>query len=316
MAIDSSPGDVALGQLTSLPFGDLLGGPLNAAIAAQGNAAISTYEFIKAVGVRENSTTKTLEAVTVAFSYQSPSGETRNLIVPLLSIVPIPLVLIDDLTVSFKANISAEASVSDTSTDSAEFGTQGSASMAEYFANANFSARYSSKKDSSATQQSKFSVQYTMDVNMHASQAAMPAGLAKVLQLLGESAFTTDPNGAIVLQLDMLEGTMKKDRMIPKASEPGMAFNLRIVDGSGRGVAGVVPAIAVSNGNLSVPTVYPNTQVPMPTPTNTDGYTYVWLANEYAGPDTSQTTVTLSAKLPGVKFQPDLTASFDVSFGP
>ncbi len=40
-------------------------------------------------------------------------------------------------------------------------------------------ASYSSKKDSSATRDSKYSVEYTMDVAVHAGQDSMPAGMAK-----------------------------------------------------------------------------------------------------------------------------------------
>jgi len=291
MAIDSSAGDVALGQLGSLPFADLIGGPLNAAIQAQAAAAISTYEFIKAVGVTENSTTKTLEAVTVAFAFQSSSGETRNLIVPLLSIVPIPLIVIDDLTVSFKANISAEASTSKTTTDAAEFGAKGSASLGNYFTNANFSASYSSKKDSTATQQSRYSVEYTMDINLHASQAGMPAGLATVLQLLAGSTFTTDPNGTIAL-------TASKTTLT--STDTTVWLNVRLVDGSNRGVQGIVPKASSDNTAL-----VPNNASTAATDAN--GYTAI---NMTFTPGTAgPATVTVTAQLTATDYHPILTQS-------
>ena len=46
------------------------------------------------------------------------------------------------------------------------------------------SGSVSSKKDSTATNTSKYSVEQTMDVSLHAVQDDMPAGLAKVLDLL------------------------------------------------------------------------------------------------------------------------------------
>lgn len=45
-------------------------------------------------------------------------------------------------------------------------------------------ASYSSKKDSKATSDSKYSVEYTMDVAVKAGQDSMPAGLSKILELL------------------------------------------------------------------------------------------------------------------------------------
>ena len=52
---------------------------------------------------------------------------------------------------------------------------------------AEMSASVSSKKDSSSTRDSRYSVEYTMDINVHAVQDDIPAGLAKVLGLLNES---------------------------------------------------------------------------------------------------------------------------------
>lgn len=54
-------------------------------------------------------------------------------------------------------------------------------------ARAGMNASYSSKKDSSATKDSKYSVEYTMDVAVHAGQDSMPAGMAKVLEMLNNS---------------------------------------------------------------------------------------------------------------------------------
>lgn len=53
------------------------------------------------------------------------------------------------------------------------------------------------KKDSRATQESKYSVEYTMDVAVKAGQESMPAGLAKVLELLGSSLDVCDPEGTL-----------------------------------------------------------------------------------------------------------------------
>jgi len=42
----------------------------------------------------------------------------------------------------------------------------------------------SSKKDSTATNTSKYSVEQTMDISLHAVQDDLPAGLAKLLDIL------------------------------------------------------------------------------------------------------------------------------------
>lgn len=71
-------------------------------------------------------------------------------------------------------------------------------------------ASYSSKKDSSATRDSKYSVEYTMDVAVHAGQDSMPAGMAKVLEMLNNSISVVSPEGFLDVQHAIQDdGTVK-----------------------------------------------------------------------------------------------------------
>nr|WP_259281359.1 hypothetical protein [Bacteroides fragilis] len=70
--------------------------------------------------------------------------------------------------------------------------------------NADMNASYSSKKDSKATSDSKYSVEYTMDVAVKAGQDSMPAGLSKILELLGNSLDVSDPDGTLEVNSDLL----------------------------------------------------------------------------------------------------------------
>lgn len=65
-------------------------------------------------------------------------------------------------------------------------------------------ASYSSKKDSKATSDSKYSVEYTMDVAVKAGQDSMPAGLSKILELLGNSLDVSDPAGTLEVNSNLL----------------------------------------------------------------------------------------------------------------
>jgi hypothetical protein len=111
------------------------------------------------------------------------------------------------ITIDFKANINASASTSETTSSSTEVGASASVGGSFWGITANFSANYSSKKDSKATADSKYSVEYTMDVHVQASQSDMPAGLAKVLQILqdGITMSSTPPGG----QLDFVMASNK-----------------------------------------------------------------------------------------------------------
>src|SRR2546421_227590 len=107
MPIDTTPSTVATNALQAIPFSSLIGGPLDACIQAQARSAKTTIDFIQAVGLNTNATTGEKTAINVVFQYQK-NGQMANLIVPLLTILPIPYIAVTDITIDFKANISAE----------------------------------------------------------------------------------------------------------------------------------------------------------------------------------------------------------------
>lgn len=193
--------DDATKQLGALPFGNIIGGPLVAAIEAQAKAARSSVEFIRSVAFKLNSQgNPTDEVQMINFSYMQKSVDTATkestfnkatLEVPLLAIVPIPYIRIDDMTIQFKANISAESSSKDTTVDATASEVKGNITgkygWGPASVEASFSAGYSAKKDSTSARDSKYSVEYTMDIYVHAVNDDMPKGMATVLQLLNQS---------------------------------------------------------------------------------------------------------------------------------
>ncbi len=168
-------------RLSSIPFGALIGGPMNAAIQAQANAALSSVDFIKSVGFDKDD-----KVANVVFKYGSQNNE-QTLEVPLLTIVPIPFIRIDDMNIGFTASMSQSNATEEKESSSSTKQAQMKASAKYWLVSAEMSASISSKKDSSSTKNSKYSVEYTMDVNVHAVQDDMPAGLAKILNLLTDS---------------------------------------------------------------------------------------------------------------------------------
>lgn len=200
MAIDTTPSQVATSALQAIPFGSMIGGPLKACIEAQAMAAQTSWQFIQEVGLNTDPNTGKREAVNVSFEFLQ-NGRMVQLNVPLLTIVPIPYIAIHDIDINFKANISASSSsVSEQSSSSAlDAGAEVTAGVkvGPFHMDAKMNANYSSKKDSKATQDSKYSVEYTMDVAVKAGQDSMPAGLAKVLELLGNALDVSDPEGTL-----------------------------------------------------------------------------------------------------------------------
>lgn len=198
MAIDTTPSTVATNALQAIPFSSLIGGPLQAAIQAQSQAATTTWEFINNVGLTGPEGDR--KAISVVFQYQK-GGQMVNLIVPLLAIVPIPYISIDTMTIDFMANISASSSSvvenTESTATSGEATAKARVGWGPFSAEATFKANYSSKKDSKATQESKYSVEYTMNIHVGASQSAMPAGLASVLNILNSSINEAPTNGVM-----------------------------------------------------------------------------------------------------------------------
>ena len=200
MAIDTAPSQVATSALQAIPFGSIIGGPLKACIEAQAMAAQTSWQFIQEVGLNTNKETGQREAVNVSFQFMQ-NGRMAQLNVPLLTIVPIPYIAIQNIDINFKANISASSSSSSeqSSSSAIDAGLEagGRVGWGPFSLNASMKANYSSKKDSKATQNSQYSVEYTMDVAVKAGQDSMPAGLAKVLELLGSALDVSDPDGTL-----------------------------------------------------------------------------------------------------------------------
>ncbi len=107
--------DVIVNSLTALPFDQIVGAPLLAAIEAQGQAALATVDFINTVGFDPASGSSTppepANARVISFKYKRTNPATPEtpeevtLEVPLLTIVPIPHLRIADMTIDFELKV-------------------------------------------------------------------------------------------------------------------------------------------------------------------------------------------------------------------
>jgi hypothetical protein len=105
-------------------------------------------------------------------------GEMVKLIVPLLTIVPVPLIVIDEVSIDFTANINASASSTTEDAKSEDIGgeleAEGKIGWGPFSLSAWMKASYSSKQSSKATQDSRYSVEYTQVVKVHATRRTCP----------------------------------------------------------------------------------------------------------------------------------------------
>ena len=147
--------------LQSIPFGNLIGAPLEACVNAQAQAAKTTYDYISEVGFNVKSEYE-WEARTVSFSFMM-EGVMKQITVPLLTILPLPYLQIDTVDISFTADVSVNSE-------------------------GKMMAKVSNATDSEAVKQSSLNFQSQIGIDIKASSAGnMPVGIAKLLDILGNS---------------------------------------------------------------------------------------------------------------------------------
>ena len=217
MAISNVPANVATSAMQAIPFSSMIGGPLM--------AAKTSWEFIKEVGLNTDEKGQK-SAVMVAFSFNK-GGRMTQLNVPLLTIVPIPYIAINSVDINFKANINASSSSVNEESSHTEFGGELGARTS-----LKFGPFYSTKKDSKATEESKYSVESTIDVAVKAGQESMPAGMARVLEMLNGAVDTVDVKGELMVNSNEL--TTGDTLVVFYKSSDGLYDPAKVTETSGK----------------------------------------------------------------------------------
>jgi hypothetical protein len=176
----------AIRTLQNLPFSNLIGGPLVAAVQAQAQAAETCVEFIDSVGFETAPGGTVRSAKEVTFKYSKIDGgadSQYSLTVPVLAIVPIPYLRIDEVLIDFSVKLNDVV----TSTTTSTFGVNisGDASANWGWGRASLRASLSYKNENKSTASS--TQDYNMTVRVRAVSADMPGGMQKVLDILEAS---------------------------------------------------------------------------------------------------------------------------------
>ena len=149
--------------LNSIPFGNIIGGPLAACVQAQAEAAQTTLNYIRGFTMTESHLdVEGAEPITVSFSFIMEGVPTR-MTVPLMTIVPIPYMRIEHVDLSFTADITA----CDNEKMEAKFASEGYQGVEE--------------DEKSVSMQSK------MGVHVRASTGDIPSGMAKMLDFFANN---------------------------------------------------------------------------------------------------------------------------------
>jgi hypothetical protein len=188
---------MAIGQeLSSIDFQAMIGGPLNAVIKAQALAAQTSVDFIKSVGFNaSDAATDPGKPTMVTFTYDKPveSKDSNgniittptpfNLTVPILTMLPIPFIRVEEVTIDFNAKINSvvESTTASSSDLNVSLGVKGGWGPVS----AELKCSYSNKKSTSSTDKTERT--YSLIIHVRAVQDELPAGMEKLLSILENS---------------------------------------------------------------------------------------------------------------------------------
>ena len=174
-------------EFQSLPLEYLIAAPLKGAIEAQAIAAASTRAFIQ--GMLNTDSNGIQTPITVDFklaktvnSVSGASSTDMTIKAPLLSMVPVPHLRIDSLTSTFKYEIN-EIHKSEKSLDMGATLTAGTSAVLSKFVNIQLNGTVGSK----SKEESSMNRSGSLEITVHASEAPIPEGLARILNLLARA---------------------------------------------------------------------------------------------------------------------------------
>ncbi|MGH1383822.1 DUF2589 domain-containing protein [Kordia sp.] len=173
-------------ELNSLDFNNYIGGPLQAAVQAQHAAAMSQVQFIQEVGFESGTDPSKLRYVDFKYIKSVPNDagtdfidKTVEIKVPFLTMLTIPALRIEEMTIDFNAKLTS----TETSNVSSEFAA--SASLGINYKVVNFKASASYKR--STSRGTNVEKTYNLGVHVRVVNDEIPAGLDRILTMLEDS---------------------------------------------------------------------------------------------------------------------------------
>ncbi len=172
-------------EFQSLPLEFIISAPLLGVIKAQAVAAQATLEFINTFKGQTVDFENTVVSTTAGVSNQ----QKVTVKAPLLAMTPVPHIRIDSFTTHFKYEISQVV----TEKKALDIGVSleaGTASALSSFIKASIKGNVSSQSSS----ESVMNRSGVLEITLHASEAPIPEGLSRILNLLAKT-IPADNNG-------------------------------------------------------------------------------------------------------------------------
>ena len=177
--------------LNSIPYDQVLFQPLQAMISAQTAACQAALDFIMEVGF-ETGDDGVKKAVYAEFQFEETRADgtvsAKTIRVPMLTIIPIPSVGLQEGTVSFSLEISQSASVS----DNVSAGGEGTGKIGWGPFSLSVSAKASYSRDSAR----KTDTRARQEVSVKVAPMEQPEGMQQVMEILREAALGAGNSGS------------------------------------------------------------------------------------------------------------------------
>jgi hypothetical protein len=173
-------------EFQALPLDFIVAAPLTAAVNAQRLAAQATRDFVQSLIDKDG------KPISIQLQLKTTTGgveQNTTIVAPLLTVVPLPHLKIDALTVHFTYEITQTFKASDGKDASAEVQAATGALLSPWV-NASLKGSVASRSSSESTTNRSGA----LEITVHASEAPIPEGLSRLLSLLSHSVPVPAPD--------------------------------------------------------------------------------------------------------------------------
>lgn len=187
-------------EISTISLGSIIGGALNAIVEAQSQAANTTVQFIDTVGFETKNGVKTPVYVDFEYSKQSAlvaeeNGKqitTTKMRVPMLTMIPIPFIRIDDAVIDFNVKINSVEETKNLDKNAWGASTEAHADYNgwRFKTGIKLNASISNQKKSISSDTVKRD--YSLNVRVHAVQDDIPAGVERLLSVLENAEMVSE----------------------------------------------------------------------------------------------------------------------------
>ena len=168
-----------------LPMAELIGAPLTAVCDAQLKLAEASYVYINRVGFEEDQKTTRLVKFNLERPAETPEGYVKvntEVQAPLLGLVPIPSLLIEDVVVEFQMEVSSTTASKNTISADASTSVDGGYRSLFSKVSVKVEGKLSSSREN--TRNTNQTAKYQVRVN--ARQQRPTEGLARLMDIMAE----------------------------------------------------------------------------------------------------------------------------------